>query len=1042
MTPNALSISPLARRMLGRLVSVSLCLTWAVSLGAQTGASLTGAIRDASGRPVADARVTLTSESRPRPRLISPNDAGVFVVLDLDPGPYRLVVTKDGFQPCVDDLVAETGRALRVNCVLSPGSVEEHVDVTGASRALSADAQLGLLIDRVALDRLPLSGGTMQRLMTLTPGVQFTSTQGAPGEFSVNGQRATANNTLVDGVGANVSADPLGRGMSQTGAGTMTALSAIGTTTSLISTDAVEEVRVLTSAFAPEHGRNPGAQILVTSRGGTSALHATARYRGRHDSLDATDWFTNNRGLTQPELKFHDGSVTIGGPASRRETFFFGSYERQSMVLPQTLVSAVPSLASRAAASSAVRPLLDTFPLPNGPDVGLGLSEYTAAFDNRFDLDSVGVRVDQALNAAGRVFGRVAWSRSSSFNRSAGGGSALSHALEDQTRFVAVTTGYSAALGSRWLLDGRANYTRNRLVRDGVHDTFGGASEFPPSLLNPAGPSIAAAGVFLNVSSPGNYQEVGRYGGTDQQQINLVGSASMQLADHLIKAGVDFRRLFPEALPQQYRFVYNLNGVEPTATIPRVAITGYVPSEPVFDAFSAYLQDTWLLSSAVTVTAGLRIERNEPPSADGLQPLLVAFGDTPGAITVRPSGSPLWRTETAIAPRVGISYVMRQGNQGYLGSTVLKGGFGLFYDVGIGRSGLAFGRGYPFERRIDLTNVTLPINQSVIDSLAVTDQPGASQVYGFPDRLRLPKTYQWQVGVEQGLGTSTMIGAAYVGAAGRDLLRAERIDLTGIRTDIRNIESLTNGSFSDYDSLQLSVRRRLHRGIAVTGAYTLSRSTDNASDEFVLLAPEARYEPALDEGPSDFDIRHSVSISSSLAAGTLPGRWRFLSGLTFDVLFMARSALPINPVINRNLGFGSFNFRPDAVPDRPLYLYDSIYPGGRRINPAAFATPQELRQGNARRNSVRGFAFTQLDAALGREWHIGSTKIGGRLEVFNVLNAPQFGTITPTVGTALFGQAARSLANTLGGGSATTGTAAAFQPGGPRSVQFSATFGF
>ena len=96
------------------------------------------------------------------------------------PDRHRLVVTKDGFQPCVDDLVAETGRALRVNCVLSPGSVEEHVDVTGASRALSADAQLGLLIDRVALDRLPLSGGTMQRLMTLTPGVQFTSTQGRP----------------------------------------------------------------------------------------------------------------------------------------------------------------------------------------------------------------------------------------------------------------------------------------------------------------------------------------------------------------------------------------------------------------------------------------------------------------------------------------------------------------------------------------------------------------------------------------------------------------------------------------------------------------------------------------------------------------------------------------------------------------------------------------------------------------------------------------------------------------------------------------------
>jgi hypothetical protein len=94
-----------------------------------------------------------------------------------------------------------------------------------------------------------------------------------------------------------------------------------------------------------------------------------------------------------------------------------------------------------------------------------------------------------------------------------------------------------------------------------------------------------------------------------------------------------------------------------------------------------------------------------------------------------------------------------------------------------------------------------------------------------------------------------------------------------------------------------------------------------------------------------------------------------------------------------------FNARPDLVPGAPLYIYDPALPGGRRINPAAFTVPVEVRQGNLGRNALRGFPVSQLDFAVSRQFSVTEkVKLQWRVDFFNLLNHPNFGLVDSLLG--------------------------------------------
>ena len=75
---------------------------------------------------------------------------------------------------------------------------------------------------------------------------------------------------------------------------------AAGGTNNLVSVDALQEFRILTSSYAPEYGRTPGGQIILLTRSGTNAFHGSIFEYFRNDKLDATNWFVNQQGKPSP----------------------------------------------------------------------------------------------------------------------------------------------------------------------------------------------------------------------------------------------------------------------------------------------------------------------------------------------------------------------------------------------------------------------------------------------------------------------------------------------------------------------------------------------------------------------------------------------------------------------------------------------------------------------------------------------------------------------------------------------------------------------
>jgi hypothetical protein len=162
-----------------------------------------------------------------------------------------------------------------------------------------------------------------------------------------------------------------------------------------------------------------------------------------------------------------------------------------------------------------------------------------------------------------------------------------------------------------------------------------------------------------------------------------------------------------------------------------------------------------------------------------------------------------------------------------------------------------------------------------------------------------------------------------------------------------------------------------------------------------------------------------------------------------DSIIYARSAPPVNVVTGQNpysgsvLSGASSVQRPDVVADMPFYLYPSGAPGGKVINPAAFATPvPATAQGDLGRNALRGFGATQWDITLRRQFRFTERlSLQARGDFFNILNHPNFGSPINYLSSPQFGQATMMLNNYLGSGGQSGGLNPLYQIGGPRSIQ-------
>jgi hypothetical protein len=1020
---------------------------------AQEGARLAVTVLDPSDAAVPGAKVTVVEKGRGAAHGGETEVTGTTYFNALNPGSYRVEVEKTGFEKyTVEDLQlhARDFQSLRLQIRVAAAEKAE-VTVRGEVEGVQIDPSTGTNVSGRYASDVPSNSRSIQALVLMAPGVTYAGGERGGGDVNANGLRSNTNYYTVDGVSANAGAGAGGGGGGPFGGGGMALTSALSTTAAgntynLITLDSLQEFRIQTSTFAPEFGRSPGAQVSMTSRGGSNFYHGSAFGYYRDNKYNASDWFSNSENLPQGISHLADYGGTFGGPLQENKTFFFASFEGLRLTQPRTAIDSVPDNTVRNLARPSLLPYLRAFPVSNGIELGGGAAQFLSVYSLPSTTDASSLRLDRTISSHVSAFLRYSYTPST--NNSRGGMGSSSNSVQDfHSTSQTLTGAMTFVTRDDFVNDIRVNVSRNVSRMSSNMDTFGGAVIPSDALLFPTGVDSTTGSYSFNVMGIGGFSK-GQTSSNTQNQGNFVFTQSVSDGGHQYRTGIDVRVLMPtyHYLPYSVNVSFDgmngTNGGLLTGTATNSVVRSSVTDRyPFYQNYAFYIQDNWKKTNRLTLTYGFRWDVNPAPSARSGQSLLAL--DSSYNLS---SSNKLYATSWFnIAPRFGMAYQLR-GSGDHV--TLVRSGVGVFYDTGYGSSASAFDSA-PYVNSIITTLPAFPLKSTVLLIPGLPPVKPYGMVMGADPNLKSPLVYQWNLILERWFGSGQSLSVGYVGTAGRRLLRQENAG-SFFSTDYSMLQITSNGASSNYNGLQAQYRRTLSKRLQAQVAYTYSHSLDSASSDmggggFALLLGNAR-------GSSDFDIRHNVNATASFQIwnprqpllNAVLGHW-FLDGV-----FTFRTALPFDVTGNltqdanadsTTISGSSSNFffasvRPNLT-GQPIWINDKNAPGGELLNRAAFSTPLTGEQGNLGRNVLRGFDAMQADLAVRRQIPIGDRfNLQLRLDAFNALNHPNFANPSSQQGadfqSPYFGVATQMLYSSLSGGVNPSQTS-----GGPRSVQFS-----
>ena len=344
-----------ARPTHGLATILLFAVTFLTALDAQTQqASLAGRVLDPSGRVVIGARVEVIEQATQRRQATVADEQGQYRFPLLPVGDYELQATAPGLRSGPATVRLSVGRRWRVDIALVLETERTRIEISDATPLLEPEnTALGSVISRATISNLPLNAREFLQLALLSAG----TLPAAPGSelsrqnnsgLHVGGAREASNNFLLDGVDNNdlyinrlVVSPPL---------------------------DAVREFRLHAANYQAEYGRSGGAQINVVSQSGSNSFHGSVYNYLRNHALDARNFF-DAPGAPIPQFQRNQFGASLGGPAHRERTFFFGGYEGTRVRDGVTKTARVPGLAERNGDfSNSPFPVIDPFTQQPFPD--------------------------------------------------------------------------------------------------------------------------------------------------------------------------------------------------------------------------------------------------------------------------------------------------------------------------------------------------------------------------------------------------------------------------------------------------------------------------------------------------------------------------------------------------------------------------------------------------------------------------------------------------------------------------------------------------
>jgi hypothetical protein len=986
-----------SRRSLLALVVACYALALPLPVAAQgANAALSGSVRDETGAMLPGATVAIRNVETSLRRELVTDTGGRFAAPNLPPGLYEVTVTMPGFAKQQRTGIRLTiGQEIVLNLVQTVRQREEQVEVAGEAATIdTTSGSTGTLISEEQITGLPLNGRSFIELATLTPGVQLTQVGGRTTstgfgvKLSVNGARYTQNLFTLDGTMLN---DQFNQAGSASG--------------NVLGVEAIREFRVLTNSFSAEYGRHTGGVINAATKSGTNSIHGSAFEFHRNDRLDSRNFF--DTADKEPDFTRNQFGFSLGGPIQRDKTFFFVTYEGLRENLGQTLIFNVPSTGLRqsAAVDPAVRPYLESFPLPNGRALGTTRGEFSRISARTTDEHYAMARLDRQFSPGSRIFARYTFDDGEVVNPSR-----VNTGETTKTRVHFLTVEHDAVRGSNFVNRAQFGMSRSRL--DGFDYVLEGAS-LPRQTFTDITRGIATISVTGLAPWGGSTTNPKLQNFTNFQFSDTVnwlrGKHNLKLGASLELQKYDFTSDFTSMGNFTFNSLDDFVANRP-ATFEAIMPGSDASRKLREKAFGFFAQDDYRVSSKLTLNLGLRYEpTSSVGETEGRLAQLIDFASPTATLKDTTVVDALFKNPSrrTVAPRFGFAWDP-QGK----GRMAVRGGAGVFYDLIMLNT--------PF---VQNTAVRVPpfINRGGLQSPTRIDFPnaytterdllaGQVALEGIQYDLDQPVMYKWNLNVQREVGGRIAVEVGYTGTHGDHLVRQI---FTNGRTAVADANGrlfvpagtpLRQPSFqrmryrvsdgtSDYHGLTLSASRR-STSLSLQASYTFSKSIDTGAsalgnNDFDNEGGGSRYLFMKDRGLSPFDVRHSFvgtvnyDLPFGKGSGALAGLVR---GWNVGTLVRARSGYPFS--VFTGIDRSSQQFAPRYPDLKPGASNNPILGGADRyFDPTAFVLQPAGYIGNLGRNTLIGPGLFTIDAVLERSIRLGGDRaLQLRVEAFNLTN--------------------------------------------------------
>ena len=1025
-----------------------------------------GTIADRTGGVLPGVTVTVTNLETGVPRVATTNDAGVYRVIGVEPGRYRVSADLQGFRGATrNEVIVSVGAALGINFTLDPGAVTERVEVAAVAPDIQTErADVSSVVEQKKITDLPLVGRNVLSLTALQPGVtgipgqqDFLSPEQGLG-VSANGVRESGNNATVDG--ASLNGGPWG-----------------GTMLVVPNVEAVQEFRVVTNNPSAEFGRNSGAMVSVITKGGTNLFSGSLFEFHRNENLRARGFF-ENRSRPKADFRRNDFGGSFGGPIRRDRAFFFMSAEVvreltgnafNATVETQELVNWVN--ANRPGSIAAQ--LFQRYAPPSYPTTGLrdlggplpGTNQWSNTPDGIPDVGTISVgnsgpRRGEQLNARADYVLRGGQDRLK--------GTYYLSNIESQFLYVRpqfdhpfpfrnqlFNLAHTAALSDRTVNEATLGFVRQ-------HGEAGNPAPESPDVF--PGSGVARFGVEF--WHPIDFT---------QNNFEIRNTLTMNRGRHSFRVGGELRHGRDGATLHHwerpsYGFESVLDfiddepfsedrAVDPATGLPTTAYGLYITNE-----WGLFVQDNWKVRPNLTLNLGLRYENFGSPEKADIPYNGIILG--PGATRQEQmvgarvgTVDKLYETDwNNFAPRFGITWDPTSE-----GRFVLRGGGGISYNR-INNTVYSDDRLNPpqFAHAFGSVQDGTPIVYSLGPDFARNTALGRGvdprggivgarvSLRVVDPELEIPEYYNWFAGLQYQLPWRFVVDATYNGSAGRKLMNGDGPggedynrfsgDLLDGRRNRLNPSFATVGLNesrvkSDYHGFSLQLQRRYSGGFAFQSVYTLGFAKDGDGTAMIVERPE------LDYGWAGGDVRHRVAMNFVLEIPYRPSNRilnAVLGGWQLNGLAILQSGAPFT--VSCSFAFPRCDFNADGVNNDRVHLpsFGADFGSPTQaewfagvLNAADFPLPAQGEVANQERNAFRGPGFKNADVSLVKNFPMAIGVRGAnlqvRLEAFNAFNWVNLNNPVSTVNNPSFGR----VTSVRGGGT-----------GGPRLVQLGVRFSF